>query len=132
MKLIDFGLAEITENGWVIDVLGSPFWIAPEMIQLKPHGPPVDIWAFAISILEVLFLFFYYFCGFCEKKIKCERISFSFEQVINGHPPHEENALCALYYAGTIGVAKPIENPSSLAPPLFFSFFFFPLSLSSD
>jgi serine/threonine protein kinase len=84
VKLIDFGLAETTENGWVIDVLGSPFWIAPEMIQLRPHGPPVDIWAFAISILEV----------------------------INGHPPHEENALCALFYAGTIGVAKPIENPT--------------------
>ena len=83
VKLIDFGLAETTEAGWVVDVLGSPFWIAPEMIQLKPHGPPVDIWAFAISILEV----------------------------INGHPPHEENALCALYYAGTVGVPKPIESP---------------------
>jgi serine/threonine protein kinase len=85
VKLIDFGLAETTEAGWVIDVLGSPFWIAPEMIQLKPHGPPVDIWAFAISILEV----------------------------INGHPPHEENALCALYYCGTVGVPKPIEYPQS-------------------
>jgi len=83
VKLIDFGLAETTENGWVIDILGSPFWIAPEMIQLKPHGPPVDIWAFAISILEV----------------------------INGRPPHDENALCALYFAGTSGVPKPIENP---------------------
>ena len=83
VKLIDFGLAETTANGWVIDILGSPFWIAPEMIQLKPHGQPVDIWAFAISILEV----------------------------INGHPPHDENALCALYYAGTTGVPKPIENP---------------------
>ena len=62
VKLIDFGLAETTENGWVIDILGSPFWIAPEMIQLKPHGAPVDIWAFAISILEV----------------------------INGRPPHDE------------------------------------------
>ena len=39
-------------------MLGSPFWIAPEMIQLKPHGPPVDIWAFAISILEV-FIYIY-------------------------------------------------------------------------
>ena len=48
------------ENGWVIDVLGSPFWIAPEMIQLKPHGPPVDIWAFAISILEVFFFFSFF------------------------------------------------------------------------
>uniref|UniRef100_A0A7S4P4D8 Non-specific serine/threonine protein kinase n=1 Tax=Paramoeba aestuarina TaxID=180227 RepID=A0A7S4P4D8_9EUKA len=84
VKLIDFGLAETIKDGWVIDVLGSPFWIAPEMIQLKPHGPPVDIWAFAISILEV----------------------------INGHPPHEENALCALYYTGTVGVPKPIERPS--------------------
>jgi p21-activated kinase 1 len=84
VKLIDFGLAETTENGWVIDILGSPFWISPEMIQLKPHGPPVDIWAFAISILEV----------------------------INGHPPHDENALCALYFAGTQGVPKPVENPA--------------------
>ena len=85
VKLIDFGLAETTESGWVIDILGSPFWIAPEMIQLKPHGPPVDIWAFAISILEV----------------------------INGRPPHDENALCALYFAGTTGVPKPIENPAN-------------------
>merc|ERR1719223_1433968 len=83
VKLIDFGLAETTESGWVIDILGSPFWISPEMIQLKPHGPPVDIWAFAISVLEVL----------------------------NGHPPHDENALCALYFAGTQGVTKPVEKP---------------------
>ena len=107
MKLIDFGLAETMEKAWVIDVLGSPFWIAPEMIQLKPHGPPVDIWAFAISILEVFFPSLS-----LSPPSQFTLLSLLYYQVINGHPPHEENALCALYYTGTVGVPKPIESPN--------------------
>jgi serine/threonine protein kinase len=34
-------------------MLGSPFWMPPEMIQSKAHGCSADIWSFAVCILEL-------------------------------------------------------------------------------
>ncbi|EGG18197.1 putative protein serine/threonine kinase [Cavenderia fasciculata] len=53
VKLIDFGLCEDVASGPPCHMVGSPFWMAPEMILGKPHGTPVDIWSFAISLLEM-------------------------------------------------------------------------------
>ncbi|EFA80301.1 putative protein serine/threonine kinase [Heterostelium album PN500] len=53
VKLIDFGLCEDVSTGSPCHMVGSPFWMAPEMILGKPHNTPVDIWSFAISLLEM-------------------------------------------------------------------------------
>jgi hypothetical protein len=53
VKLIDFGLCVDLRNGPTIAMLGSPFWMAPEMIQGKPHSYPVDIWSFMVCMLEL-------------------------------------------------------------------------------
>ncbi|EGC29829.1 hypothetical protein DICPUDRAFT_158544 [Dictyostelium purpureum] len=53
VKLIDFGLCEDVQTSSPTHMVGSPFWMAPEMIQQKPHSTPVDIWSFAISLLEM-------------------------------------------------------------------------------
>ena len=34
-------------------MVGSPFWIPPEMVLQKPHGYPADIWSFGICLLEL-------------------------------------------------------------------------------
>ena len=34
-------------------MVGSPFWMPPEMIQCKPHGYAADIWSFAICLIEM-------------------------------------------------------------------------------
>jgi len=52
LKLIDFGLA-IEISKCRVHMVGSPFWMPPEMIQCKPHGFPADIWSFAICLIEM-------------------------------------------------------------------------------
>lgn len=53
IKLIDFGLCCDTTEGERLQMLGSPYWIPPEMIKKKRHGCPADIWSFAVCVLEM-------------------------------------------------------------------------------
>lgn len=53
IKLIDFGLCCEVESGPRVQMLGSPYWIPPEMIKRKPHACPADIWSFAVCVLEM-------------------------------------------------------------------------------
>jgi len=53
LKLIDFGLC-IDATRTTKHMVGSPFWIPPEMILRIPHGIEADIWSFAICLLEMI------------------------------------------------------------------------------
>ncbi|XP_077323975.1 death-associated protein kinase 2-like isoform X2 [Lithobates pipiens] len=44
IKIIDFGLAQKFEDGTVYKILcGTPQYIAPEVINYEPLGPPTDM-----------------------------------------------------------------------------------------
>jgi serine/threonine protein kinase len=46
IKLTDFGFAAFTEkNSTMSDVLGSPLYMPPEIIQRKNYNKQVDIWS---------------------------------------------------------------------------------------
>jgi len=75
VKLIDFGLCVHEENAGN-KMMGSAFWIAPEMIKCDPTTSKSDIWACGIIILEML----------------------------NKKPPHHKSRLKAMYCAATRGV----------------------------
>jgi len=53
VKLIDFGLC-VDASRTNKRMVGSPFWIPPEMILRLPHGIEADIWSFAICLLEMV------------------------------------------------------------------------------
>eukprot|EP00010_Vexillifera_abyssalis_P002712 CAMPEP_0201557732 /NCGR_PEP_ID=MMETSP0173_2-20130828/63640_1 /ASSEMBLY_ACC=CAM_ASM_000268 /TAXON_ID=218659 /ORGANISM="Vexillifera sp., Strain DIVA3 564/2" /LENGTH=492 /DNA_ID=CAMNT_0047970751 /DNA_START=18 /DNA_END=1493 /DNA_ORIENTATION=+ len=53
VKLIDFGLCADLTHGPTIAMLGSPFWMPPEMIRGQKHSFNVDIWSFMICMLEL-------------------------------------------------------------------------------
>eukprot|EP01129_Flabellula_baltica_P008302 TRINITY_DN3285_c0_g1_i3.p1 TRINITY_DN3285_c0_g1~~TRINITY_DN3285_c0_g1_i3.p1 ORF type:complete len:1173 (+),score=254.74 TRINITY_DN3285_c0_g1_i3:366-3884(+) len=53
IKLIDFGLCAEFALGPRTRMLGSPYWVAPEMIRGEPHSLPVDIWSLGVLMLEV-------------------------------------------------------------------------------
>eukprot|EP01091_Cochliopodium_minus_P004807 TRINITY_DN1469_c0_g1_i1.p1 TRINITY_DN1469_c0_g1~~TRINITY_DN1469_c0_g1_i1.p1 ORF type:complete len:528 (+),score=163.97 TRINITY_DN1469_c0_g1_i1:129-1712(+) len=84
IKLIDFGLCKSMEDGPTTHMLGSPFWIPPEMIQKKPHSYPTDIWSFAICMMEL-----------CE-----------------GNPPNCSSSLKAMFLVG-IGQSPKLEKMES-------------------
>jgi len=53
IKLIDFGLCADMSNGDCTKLLGSAFWIPPEMINQQPHNRSVDLWSFGVCLLEL-------------------------------------------------------------------------------
>lgn len=63
--LVDFGLCSDVSQGEVVHMVGSPFWMPPEMIRRDPHGLPVDIWSLGVCLMELA----------------------------NGHPPNRKSSI---------------------------------------
>jgi len=56
IKLADFGFAtqltvQKTKRNTII---GTPYWMAPELIEGRDYGPKVDIWSLGIMVIEML------------------------------------------------------------------------------
>lgn len=57
LKLADFGVAtKLTEASEQSDVVGSPYWMAPEIIEMKGSNDSsaCDIWSLGCTIIELL------------------------------------------------------------------------------
>ncbi|KAF8106028.1 hypothetical protein N665_0148s0016 [Sinapis alba] len=57
VKLADFGLAKVSKLNDIKSCRGTPFWMAPEVIDLKRtdgYGSSADIWSLGCTVLEML------------------------------------------------------------------------------
>ncbi|XP_076922138.1 mitogen-activated protein kinase kinase kinase 1-like [Bidens hawaiensis] len=57
VKLADFGLAKATKLNDIKSCKGTPFWMAPEVVnnrKNKGYGPAADIWSLGCTVLEML------------------------------------------------------------------------------
>ena len=57
VKLADFGVSTSTlTNGQdkEAQVVGTPYWMAPEIIQLSGASPASDIWSVGATVIELL------------------------------------------------------------------------------
>lgn len=55
VKLADFGVAaKLTEQGGDMSVVGTPYWMAPEVVEMTGLSAASDIWSVGALAIELL------------------------------------------------------------------------------
>ena len=92
VKLADFGVATRTTTLHESSVVGTPYWMAPEVIELSGATTASDIWSLGCTVIELL--------DGKPPYHKLQPMHALFRIVNDDHPPLPEGAspVCAITY----------------------------------
>jgi len=55
VKLIDFGFAKVTaDNEPLMEFVGTPYFVAPEIVARKPYNSKCDIWSLGVLVYNMM------------------------------------------------------------------------------
>lgn len=54
LKLIDFGFANANNKNDLTDFVGTPYYVAPEVINREKYGSGCDIWSLGILAYHLI------------------------------------------------------------------------------
>lgn len=54
IKLADFGACTYAQLDRRLTVIGTPFWMAPEIIEMTSGGTAADLWSLGCTVIELL------------------------------------------------------------------------------
>ena len=55
LKISDFGLAKLCENGSLLDTIcGSPMYMAPEIMKFKRYDTKADLWSLGVMFYQMM------------------------------------------------------------------------------
>lgn len=55
LKLADFGFSKDNEDGMMQSFCGSPFAMAPEILNREPYDKKCDTWALGVLLYSVIY-----------------------------------------------------------------------------
>jgi len=101
LKIGDFDTSKLVDAGFkthAYSVIGTPGYMAPEILQHKPYGLSVDIWSYGIVLFEILSLQPPY------KEVKESWIISALNK--DGKRPNFPEAFCTETYAPVVELFK--------------------------